>query len=344
METNQLTFANMLRDSGYATCYTGKWQLDGGDNAIHTFGWDKYSVWLPFDVEEYTIGSRYKNSQIYEGGDYLPASATENVYTDDYFTNYLLNFIDSSKKKQTPFLAMYSVMLIHPPISPTPLDPEYTTWDYVPRNGDKAFFASSAKYMDMKVGQILKHLDSIGIQNNTLVIFTADNGTSANIKSLFNGFYVKGGKKSTDEPGTNVPLIAYWPGKVQSGVVSDRLIDFTDFLPTFAEVAGVPRPNNYGILDGISFWGDMTGAGPINQRTWIYDANNTDPINPKKKWVRWVQNDSYKLYDTGKFLSSGLFLKIEKGKPDGPAIPDSLLTPDEKVIKRKFSKVLTKNR
>lgn len=345
LSTDQRTIANMLKDSGYTTCFAGKWQLDGGDASIRTFGWDKYSVWLPFDIEyEFLEGSRFKGAKIYEDGAYLPPSETDEVYADDRFSDYIKQFIDTATANQQPFFAFYSMNLVHPPMSPTPDDPEYATWNFLPRNGSRAFFPSMVKYMDKKIGEIIAHVNAAGIQNNTIIIFSADNGTSANIKTIYDGIVVSGGKGETDEPGTNVPLLALWPGTIPGGTVSDRLIDFSDVLPTMADIAGIPKPSDYGIIDGISFYGDLTGTGPINQRSWIYCAYNSDPLNPGKTWIRWVQNDTYKLYDSGRYEQAGKFIRLEKGKPDGAPIPINELTPEQKLIAREFARVLIRNR
>ena len=111
-----------------------------------------------------------------------------------------------------------------------------------------------------------------------------------------------------------------------------------------ADIAGIPKPSDYGIIDGISFYGDLTGTGPINQRSWIYCAYNSDPPNPGKTWIRWVQNDTYKLYDSGRYEQAGKFIRLEKGKPDGAPIPINELTPEQKLIAREFARVLIRNR
>ncbi|MEP7317949.1 MAG: sulfatase-like hydrolase/transferase [Panacibacter sp.] len=341
LDLSQKTLGNMFKDAGYATCYTGKWQNDGGDNAIRTFGFDKYSVYLPFLLDnEFLEGSRYKGCKIYQDGGYLPTSLTADKYADDEFTSYLINFIDSSANVGKPFFAYYAMNLVHPPLSPTPDDPEYATWDFDVRgNGDKKFFPSMVKYADKKVGELVEHLSAIGALNNTLIIFTGDNGTPRTVTSQFNGFAVRGGKHNTTEPGTNVPLIAYWPKTIAKGMVKNDLIDFTDFLPTLADVAGIPKPITYGTLDGVSFYPTLiTGSNP-NMRSTIYDAFSGDIT--KRPFNRWTQNDSYKLYDIErKYPTSGTFVKIQQGKEDGPAIPDSALTPAELQLKQSFQQVL----
>ena len=131
MDRSNRTFANMLHDAGYITGYAGKWQLDGGDSSIRNFGWDTYSVWLPYYVDrEDEYGVRYRGAAIYQNGDYLPASQTDGQYSKDEFTAWLISFIDSASATGKPFLGFYSMILPHTPFSPTPDEANYSTWDF----------------------------------------------------------------------------------------------------------------------------------------------------------------------------------------------------------------------
>lgn len=332
---DQRTFANMLSDAGYATCYTGKWQLDGGSASAITFGWQKYSVWYPYKLAggEEAEGSRYKSPKIYQDGDYLPFSETYNKYSDDIFTDYLMNFIDSASSKGKPFMAMYSMILVHGPVSPTPDDPEYATWDYERQLGDKTFFPSNVKYMDKKVGEILDHLKRKKLSKNTLVFFISDNGTQPRVESLWQGELIPGGKKTTTEAGTNVPCIAYCEGSIPAGSQCNALINFADFLPTFADVAGIAVPD-YGPLDGVSFYNSLQRPRRQGKRNTIYNSYAMSP-GTGHEFRTWVQDTTYKLY--GK---KNAFVKISKCHFDSDPIPDNKLTPEERAIKENFTNIL----
>lgn len=341
MDRSNKTFANMLHDAGYITGYAGKWQLDGGDASIHGFGWDKYSVWLPYYVDrEDEYGIRYKGAQIYQDGGYLPSSQTGNRYSEDEFTDYMLSFIDSASQTGKPFLAFYSMILPHVPFCPTPDDRAYGTWDFASGKSDPDYFYSMIAYEDKKIGQIINHLHEKNILNNTLVIFLADNGTSGKITSRFNGYDITGGKSETNEPGTNVPLIASWPGKIISSTVSDDVIDFTDFLPTLADAAEIPKPDDYGVLDGRSFLPALTGDEKTMVRNSIFDAYALNRYATEPYYTRWVQDGKYKLYDTGAFPQSGQFIKLNTCMPDGAPLNDAALTPEEKSLKENFQQAL----
>ncbi len=109
LDLSNRTIANMLHDAGYTTCIAGKWQLDGGDNSIHAFGFDTYSVTNPFKIAEgeYEKGdlSLYKNPRIYQYGSYLPDASMQGKYGEDVNREFLFRFIDSNKNKCHPFFA-----------------------------------------------------------------------------------------------------------------------------------------------------------------------------------------------------------------------------------------------
>jgi arylsulfatase A len=332
MDQGQRTSANMLKDAGYATCYAGKWQLDGGDQSIHTFGFDKYSVWLPFKVcPEEAEGSRYKSAKIYEKGAYLPDSETLNKYSEDHFADYLLNFIDSNSSK--PFFVYYAMILSHTAFSPTPDDPEYATWDSNPYNSDTAFFPSMVKYMDKKIGLLIDKLKTLGIENNTIIFYVGDNGTQREITSLFKNKSIRGAKGQTIEYGIHVPLLCKWTGKVAAATINNDLVDFTDFLPTLADMANIPKPVNYGILDGTSFYPQLKGSQG-NTRNSMFTYYNPNICEGNEPIQRYSQDSIYKLYETGAFykFANDLFEK----KP----LPDSSLTLEQKQIKQNLQNVL----
>jgi len=291
MDRSERTIGNMLQDAGYATCYVGKWQLDGGDISIRTFGFDKYNVWLPYKVvPEESEGSRYKSAHLYEDGAFLPPSETKDKYSVDIFTNYALNFIDNSKQK--PFFLYYAIPLCHKRFTPTPDDPEYATWDFTISN--QKFFPGMVTYMDKQVKILRDEIQSLGLQNNTVFIFVGDNGSPKGVVSRFNGINVPGEKGQTTMYGTHVPLILSWPGHITPSSVTDQLVSFTDFMPTLADIAGIPLPQDYGILDGNSF-NAVLGGSASSPRNYIF--NYFQPlISPSnRRVISYVQDSQYKL-------------------------------------------------
>jgi len=329
LNPNEKTFATLMKDAGYNTFVTGKWQFDGGDASIHSLGFDSYSVWNP--IKDDQSGSHYKDPKIYENGAYLDPSLTKGKYGDDIFTDNLLSFV--KENKSNPFFIYYPMGLCHFPYSPTPDDPEFDTWDPAVTNDggvDTLFFASMVKYTDKKVGQIIDSLKAWNLYDNTIILFSGDNGTPHHIHYTYNGQPREGGKSTTSEVGTHVPLIVNWPSGIRGEKVNNNLVDFTDILPTVAEAAQASIPASYGTIDGVSFYKQLKGL-PSTPRDWVFChfAPETNAGNDKIK--RWIQNTNYKLYD-----STDKFYNIALDPEENTPLNSSDLTPDEKALKRKF--------
>ncbi len=332
------TIGNMLQDAGYSTCFSGKWQQGGGDQTLKATGFDNYRVFLPFgEPGENQRVSRYKSPHLYENGAYLPDSVTRNKYSEDMFVNYIDKFIDSNKTK--PFFIIYAPVLGGGPYVPTPDDPEFATWDPKEdhKKQDRKYWPDMVAYMDKKVGAVISKISSEGLADNTFIIYTSDNGTQSKLTSIYKGKLVYGGKTTTTKFGTNMSCVAYWPSMISPGITKTNLMDFADFLPTFADVARIPKPSNFGILDGVSFYDNMTGISG-RDRDWVFsywDDDPTDTVIVQK----YVNNATYKLYDT---IDGGQFFNIRKDIYEVNPIRPSMLTDDERKIKQQFQNILSR--
>ena len=120
------------------------------------------------------------------------------------------------------------------------------------------------------------------------------------------------------------------------GTVSDNLVDFTDFLPTLANISNTPIPDNYGTLDGHSFYQQLTGT-PEGGRNWVFCHYIIDTVYNRTP-SRWVQNNQYKLYNKGYFHAPG-FYNLQNDILETNALPDDQLTPEELVTKQSFQQV-----
>ncbi|MGB7344803.1 MAG: sulfatase-like hydrolase/transferase [Pirellulaceae bacterium] len=288
LETSQRTFANILRDEGYTTCIVGKWQL-GKDKALPKhFGFDEHCLWQLFRRP-----SRFASPGLEING---VAKDFPGGYGPDVTADYAVNFIQENKGK--PFLLYYPMILTHCPFEPTP---DSADWD--PKSpgsktykGDPKYFGDMVTYMDKIVGRILDQLDKSGVRDNTLVIFTGDNGTDEPVVSMMGDKEIAGGKGKTTDAGNHVPLIVQWRGKTPAGVVCNDIVDISDFLPTMCQAAGAEVPESIQ-LDGRSFLPQVLGDTG-NPREWIYQwyARNGGP-----KGAEFTRNQRYKLYRTGKF-------------------------------------------
>jgi len=291
LDRSQTTFAHLLKKGGYRTCVAGKWQLGKEADSARYFGFDRSCLWYHTRRK-----GRYPNPGIDIDGE--PADPEPGDYGPDAVSDFVCDFIEENERK--PFFVYYPMILTHCPFEPTPDSPD---WDPASKGsetykGDARYFGDMVSYMDRTVGKITARLDALGLREKTLILFTADNGTDKPIESVMNGRVVAGGKKSMTDAGTRVPFIANWPGVVPEGQVSGDLIDFTDFLPTLCEAAGVPVPSTLK-LDGTSFLMQLKGLRG-KPREWIYCwfARNGGPVGEE-----WARNQQYKLYRSGSFYN-----------------------------------------
>jgi arylsulfatase A len=136
----------------------------------------------------------------------------------------------------------------------------------------------------------------VGLAEQTLILFTSDNGTNKSRRSALNGRVIRGGKGTPTDAGTRVPLVAYGPGIVTGGRVSEDLVDLSDFLPTLLDAAGVTAPDG---LDGRSFLPQLRGERG-SPREWIYCYYCPRP--EKTPPIRFVRDRRWKLYGDGRLF------------------------------------------
>ncbi len=300
LNPKEFTFGNLAKKAGYATCIAGKWQLNGltykldgyqDSDRPHAAGFDEYCLWQL--TQPRSKGERYAQALIEQNGKLLETGTHD--YGPDVFTNFILDFIE--RHQEEPFLVYYPMVLTHDPFVPTPDSPE---WKDTPNKKDKRFFAHMVQYMDKLVGRIHHKLETLNLSENTILLFTADNGTHRSIQSMTQTGTVIGGKGTTPNAGTHVPLIAYWKGKTPVGKVSNDLIDFSDMLPTFAEAMDVehPRPS---VVEGRSFLPQLKGERG-HPREWVYCYY--DPLwgNLGQYKNQFVRDQRYKLYQDGRLI------------------------------------------
>lgn len=286
------SIARTMKAAGYVTGVTGKWQLNDfrvQPAAMVDMGFDEYFMWTGYEEGNPPSGKRYWDPYILskEG-----SRAYKGKFGPDLYNQFLLDFI--SENKDRPFFFYYAMCLPHSPQVNTPLEPDVS---------DKASkHKAMVHYIDHLTGKLVDHLDALGLRENTLIVFTADNGTSGSLKNLLNGRMVKGGKTKTTENGVNTPFIVSCPGAVPAGVVSDALVDFSDMHATFADIAGVVPENNY-TYDGVSLKDVFSGKAKESERKWIL-AMGSKPGRLTEKGVenvcyfrdRVVREARYKLF------------------------------------------------
>lgn len=231
------TFGHYLREAGYATAIAGKWQLGQFDvypDHPVEMGFDQYCLWKWFFEGSKT--QRYWKPGIWQNGKSVDGG--EDVYGPDRYSGFLMDFI--REKKDESFFVYFPMALTHSPFVDPPARPLDEKQDPDLELKKQQPFAKMISYADEIVGNINALLEELEIAENTLVIFTADNGTDKNIKeSRIGDLVIPGGKGSMTEAGARVPFIAKWPAGIKGGQVSGQLISLVDLVPTFNALSGI---------------------------------------------------------------------------------------------------------
>jgi arylsulfatase A len=291
MDPELPSFARILREGGYATAMAGKYQL--ADTEVFPdhpgiIGFDRYCLFAK------TSGghNRYWNPQIVIDGKYRKDLRDPDVFGPDIYSGFLRNFIREQGKAGRPWLAYYSMTLPHGPYIPTPDQPHDREDRFPPHDPDsrpqqaRRWYGGMVHYMDTLIGELVATLDETGQLDNTLILFTGDNGTPMTVTSLFREEAIRGNKGLVTESGTRVPLIFAGPGITTPGALLDALACTTDVLPTLVEAAGLDLPEEYQ-FDGRSLLPLLRGAAAA-PREWV--------------WTQWqgsvgIRSERYRLID-----------------------------------------------
>ena len=307
LNAKERTFGTAMKEAGYVTGIVGKWQLSGNgfDGRIGITptqaGFDEYLLWQVNGVK----GSRYWGPTQVENG---RTKTSEAGFGPNRERDFALDFIE--RHKDRPFVLYIPTVLPHAPFVPTPNSPNASE--------PKERFAGMISYLDTMVGQVTAKLSELGLDDNTVVIFSSDNGTNKKITSYRNGAEVSGGKGTSTIRGTHVPMIVRWTGHFPAGARRDGLFDIMDVYPTMAEIAGRPVPT--GSIDGVSQVPVIAGE-KRSARDHIF--MHYAPVWPTAEPARFVFDSSFKLYGDGTFvkldIAHGGETEVKSPKAGSPA-------------------------
>ena len=254
------TIAKALKEQGYKTAIFGKWHLNVyGEDGYYTRLFEKNAHHYGFDVvDPMTDPSEYHQ-------------ATDKGV--NFLTDQTIAFMEQSQ--DDPFFIYLSHHTIHGPIlAPDSLIQKYLNLGYPEKGINHAAYLASIEHFDHSIGRLMEKLDSLGIADNTLVVFTSDNG---GVDTYFDNAPLRYGKGSPYEGGIRVPCIVRWPGNINSGKVNQTPIHAIDFFPTLLEIAG-GNPSAYEHLDGISLLPTFKGSEKINRESLRWYMPLYDPL------------------------------------------------------------------
>ena len=290
LHPEEITIAEVLKAAGYKTGMFGKWHLGDQPEFLPTRqGFDEF-FGIPYSHDIHPFHPAQKHFQFPS----LPLLEGETViemdpdadYLTKRFTERAVQFIE--KNKDQPFFLYLPHPIPHKPLHVSPtytndvpeeikatLSRENNRIDYKTR--DK-LFPQAISEIDWSVGQVLDALKRHGIDDNTLVIFTSDNGPA-----IGKATPLKGRKGSTFEGGMREATVIRWPGKIPAGTVNDELMTAMDLLPTFAKLAGAAIPTDR-VIDGKDIWPVLTENAPSPHEAFFYYKVNNLAAVRSGKW------------------------------------------------------------
>ena len=302
------TLASVLKTAGYKTYFTGKWHLGEADYALpNAHGYDVMEHCFLYHCNAYTYGDptwfpemdpklRAEFDRITKGsmsgnagqpakqdwkvnGQYVdtPDKGVVGIpFMDKYVEESGLKFLeDAAKNPNQPFFININFMKVHQPNLPAP--------EFEHKSMSKSKYADSVVELDARIGHVMDKLRELGLDKNTLVFYTTDNGAWQDVYPDAGYTPFRGTKGTLREGGNRVPALAVWPGKIATGVRNHDIVGGLDLMATFASVAGAKLPNKdlEGkpiIFDSYDMSPLLLGTGKCARNSWFYFTE--DELSP----------------------------------------------------------------
>jgi len=278
------TLGSLMQDAGYETACVGKWGLGGPDTEgePNKQGFDHYFGYLCqrqahnfYPTHMWRDGERVD----YEGNVFK--NLTGKHYSHDLMTEDALGWVGDNSEKPFFLLLTYAIPHLALQVPEDSMEPYYGLWDDPPYDGKKGYlphptpraaYAGMVSRMDRDVGSLMDLLAELDIDDNTIIMFTSDNGATYDIGGANSEFFNSGGglrgsKGSVFEGGLRVPLVVRWPDRIEAGSVSHMPSAFWDFMPTILDAAGAPPSPT---TDGISLMPELLGSGEQVTHEYLY--------------------------------------------------------------------------
>ena len=301
------TLASVLKTAGYQTYFTGKWHLGEADYALpNAQGYDEMRYVGLYHLNAYTYGDptwfpdmspelRAMFQKVTKGammgkagekpyeafkinGQYVDTPVIDGKpgvvgipFFDGYVEKAAIDFLELAAKSDEPFFINVNFMKVHQPNMPAP--------EFEHKSMSKSKYADSVVELDTRIGRIMDKLRELGLDKNTLVFYTTDNGAWQDVYPDAGYTPFRGTKGTVREGGNRVPAIAVWPGEVKPSAKNHDILGGLDLMATFASVAGVelPKKDRDGqpiIFDSYDMSPVLLGTGKCARNEWFYFTEN----------------------------------------------------------------------
>ena len=274
MPSSEITFAEMLKEVGYQTACVGKWDVSSRQAII-----DRMPNAQGFDYYYGALGANDNGKMKLHENNELIGETEDMAGITRLYTNKAIDFLKNKRNSDKPFILYLAHTMMHTVVDASP--------KFKKRTGDNLYRAVVEEF-DYETGRLLETLDQLGLSENTLVIYTTDNGPWNQpkyyqggakkrhpVNSIFWGDAgpFRDGKASIYEGGLHVPCIMRWPGKIAAGKTNDGLMATIDLLPTIAALTGARVPSDR-VIDGVNQLECILGNAKSARNTYLYNPGS----------------------------------------------------------------------
>lgn len=298
---DEMTIGELLKQKGYATAAFGKWHLGSQEEFMPLQnGFDEYyglpysnDMW-PFHPQQGEVFN-FPDLPTYEGNKVVGYNTDQSCFTTDYTTRSV-DFIRKNKNK--PFFLYLAHSMPHVPLAVS---------DKFKGKSEQGLYGDVMMEIDWSVGEVMKTVRELGLEENTLIILTSDNGPWTNYGNhAGSAGGLREAKATTFDGGNRIPCIMYWKGRVKPGTSCNKLSSNIDLFPTFARISGAPLPSRK--IDGVSLLPLIEGESGANPReSFVYYYNKND--------MEAVTDGMFKLVFPHKYVTYGAYAPGNDGQP-----------------------------
>lgn len=299
LSADAVMLPEMLKRAGYHTGMVGKWHLGlEAPNRPHDRGFDWFKGFLGDMMDDYYNHRRHGINYMRENDTVLHPEG----HATDLFSDWAIDYIHSRKPSSAPFFLYLSYNAPHTPIQP----PE----EWVDRvksreqgiDDARARLVALIEHMDGGIGKVMVALEEAGYGDNTIVVFTSDNGGQLNVGA--NNGDLRDGKQSMYEGGLRVPTGIVWPGKIEAGSRSDYVGLSMDLFPTLVEAAGVPITH---FIEGISFLPTLMGEPQAWRERDLFFSRREGNMRYNGKTIEALRRGDWKLLQNSPYEPQELY-------------------------------------
>jgi arylsulfatase A-like enzyme len=293
---------NLLKPAGYHSAIVGKWHLGiASPNTPTERGFDQFDGFLGDMMDDYWTHLRHGQNFMRHNLEVVQPTG----HATDVFTEWAISYLESRaapEHRQQPFFLYLAYNAPHDPVQPKPdwLAKVKQREPKMPANRQK--LVALIEHLDDGIGKVLDALDRLGLADNTLVIFTSDNG-GVLANGANNGPW-RGGKTHMYEGGLRVPCAARWPGQIKPGSTTNRIALTMDWFPTALQVAGVSVPAG---IDGVSLLPTLHGQPDADPRQHFYFVRREGGVAFAGKTQDAIRKGDWKLLQDDPFAPRELY-------------------------------------